>query len=935
VRLGIASGLVVVSHVLAPDKSAVGETPNLAQRMQTLAQPGQVMVSDRTRALAGGAFDYQDEGLHSLKGIAAPTPVWRVLGPSGAASRFEAATRGAVTPMVGREQEVALLLDRWELARGAEGQVMLLQGEPGIGKSRMLGAFRERLGRRVEMALQYQCSPYYTNSAFYPIAEHIERALQFDRTDSAEAKLDKIEQYLSQALSADAPADAARIQMHASLLARMLSIACDARYGPLGLTPQRQKDDTIGLLVDLVAQVASQYATVVLFEDVHWADPTTLEVLSALIDRTEKLPLLVLITYRPEFTPPWTSRTHATPLVLTRLSRAQGASVALRVAGKPLPSELVDQIVDKTDGVPLFLEELTKAVLESSIVLDAGDRYDYSSRFERLAIPSTLRDSLMARLDRLMPVKQIAQIGACLGREFSHELVQAVSPMSPAQLDEALQKLVSSELVFRRGAPPEATYIFKHALVQDAAYDSILKSKRQALHAQIAEAIRERLPSKAATEPELLAHHYGEAGMLSEALTYWQKAGELAQTRFALREAVNSYGQAVRLLATLEQSPENMRRHVDIAVKWADLIVPSQEIIAALETAECYAEKLGDRHRIGTVKSYLGQLLFYLGRSESAARHLQRVIEMADRMPERDRVGSAYRCLGQLYLFSYSRYSDALQCIEQAMPIVQATGNRFEESCCFGLLGLEYGFRGRFEQSFAAFDSAVHAARAGQEHSIESWNLMWRSQIHALKGEWAAAASHAQEGLALARKIQNLWAVDWCTLMSCYAQFMDTPDASLLQPAIQAAEHQSGTTCVSIAFCYVADMLHASGDLDAADDYAERAISQIKYGSYFCALLHIPLIKSMVAAARCDPDWRSAARGMEEAIAIAREHERTPHLAVCHLRRAALLCRQGERAEARSSLEQAESLFANLGMAWWLGAARRLRAEMQLAESSA
>jgi hypothetical protein len=537
--------------------------------MQTLARPGEVMVSERTRALAAGAFDYEDRGLQSLKGIAAPTRVWRVLGRSQAQSRFEAATRGEVAPMVGRDQEIALLLDRWELARATEGQVGLLQGEAGIGKSRMLRALRERLGDRLELALQYQCSPYYTNSAFYPIGEHIERALKFDQNDSAADKLDKIERYLLHALPDT------RNRLHASLLARMLSIPCDERYGPLALSPQRQKDDTITLLVDIVAKVAAERATVVLFEDVHWADPSTLEVLSALIDRTEKLPLLVLITYRPEFTPPWTSRAHVTQLALSRLSRAQGASIVLRVSGKGLPSELVSQIVDKTDGVPLFLEELTKAVLESNIVVDAGDRYAYSGRVEKLAIPNTLRDSLMARLDRLIPVKEVAQIGACLGRQFSYELLEAVSPMKGEQLDEALDKLLASELVFRRGTPPTATYIFKHALVQDAAYDSLLKSKRQTLHGQIAAVIEQRFPSKAETEPELLAHHYTEAAEISIAIPYWQRAGELAQHRVALQEAIGHFQRALQLTRSLPASAERDAREIHLrallGIAWVEL----------------------------------------------------------------------------------------------------------------------------------------------------------------------------------------------------------------------------------------------------------------------------------------------------------------------------------------------------------------------------
>jgi class 3 adenylate cyclase/predicted ATPase len=595
VRIGIASGLVVVSHILASDKSAVGETPNLAARLQTVAQPGEVMVSERTRSLAGGGFEYDYRGIHALKGIAEPTGAWKVVGPSDAVSRFDAATRGGLTPMVGREQEIGLLQDRWELSRAGEGQVVLLQGEAGIGKSRMLRAFREKLSARIEIALQYQCSPYYVNSAFYPIADHLERALKFQRDDSSEQKLDKIEGRLIGELK--------RSRDDCSLLARALSIPCEERYGQLEMSPQKQKDHTISLLVDLVAAIARAQATVMLFEDVHWADPTTVEVLGALIDHTEKLPLLVLITYRPEFTPPWFARSHVTPLALTRLSRAQGATIVLRVAGgKPLPADLVTQVVDKTDGVPLFLEELTKAVLESNLIIDLGDRYDYSGSVDKLTIPNTLRDSLMARLDRLIPVKEIAQIGACLGREFSYELVATVSPMSEAQLNEALEKLTLSELVFRRGSPPEAVYIFKHALVQDAAYDSLLKTKRQELHAQIAEAIRERFPSKAEIEPELLAHHYTEAGLFGTAIPYWQKAGELAQQRVALQEAIGHYqrglGLVQQLHASRERDTDELQLRTLLGMAWVALqgythpqvaanLEPALQLDQSLDGSDC------------------------------------------------------------------------------------------------------------------------------------------------------------------------------------------------------------------------------------------------------------------------------------------------------------------------------------------------------------
>ena len=534
VRIGIATGPVVVGEqagVGDQSKLAIGSTPNLAARLQGLAAADQIIVAASTRRLIGNAFDLADLGEQVLKGISDPVHAWRVVAVGEAASRFEASHGGQLTPMVGRDQEVGLLLERWELARSDEGQVVLLSGEPGIGKSRMLRAFRERLGKGIEIALQYQCSPYYTNTALYPIIDHLERNLGFQRKDSNDQKLDKLEQRLLSELG--------RNRTECQLIGEMLSLSCQERYEKLNLSPQRQKDDTLHALTEIIAVVAKQQATVVLFEDIHWADPTTLEALNILIDRTESLPILVLLVYRPEFQPPWLSRAHVTPIALTRLSRTQSASIVLRVAGgKPLPSDLVLQIVDKTDGVPLFLEELSKAVLESDMLIDKGDRYDYSGSVSKMAIPATLHDSLMARLDRLIPVKEIAQVGAALGREFSYELLSAVSPMQEPELSEALNKLVQSELVFRRGAPPNQTYVFKHALVQDAAYDSLLKSKRQTLHAQIAAAIRERFPQKAETEPELLAHHYAEAGQDAEAVPRWFEAAKRALSRVALAEAV-------------------------------------------------------------------------------------------------------------------------------------------------------------------------------------------------------------------------------------------------------------------------------------------------------------------------------------------------------------------------------------------------------------
>lgn len=556
VRIGIAAGLVVVSHILAPEKSAVGDTPNLAHRLQGVARPGEVMVTDRVRSLAGGAFDFEDRGRPALKGIDDAVHVWKVVGPSGATSRFEAATRGGVTPLVGREQEIGLLRYRWELARGGRGQGVLIVGEAGIGKSRAMQALRERLDGSGLQALQFQCSPYHANSALHPVIDHFERAFGFDRRDDTGERIRKLEVSVAGCRG--------RSLRDCHLLARMLGLDADPRYGSLDVTPQRQKEETLRLLVDTLAGIARDRPTLMLFEDVHWADPTTLELIDRFLLSAASLPLLLLMSFRPEFKPAWTGE-HVTLMPLARLSPVQGANFVARVTGgKPLPDDLVAQIVDKADGVPLFLEELTKAVLESGCLDDAGSHYRYARSVDRVTIPATLRDSLMARLDRLIPVKEIAQVGAVIGREFSYELVSAVSPMQGPALEDALSRLVASELVLQRGAIPQAVYTFKHALVQDAAYDSLLKAKRQELHAEIAGALASRTGTHDDVAPELLAHHYTAAGMTSVAVRWWHRAGERAMQRTAMAEAIAHLERALALNATLPQEAERDLMELEI-----------------------------------------------------------------------------------------------------------------------------------------------------------------------------------------------------------------------------------------------------------------------------------------------------------------------------------------------------------------------------------
>ena len=760
-RIGIATGLVVVGDLVgegaAQEEAVVGKTPNLAARLQGLAEPNTVVVSDRTHRLAGDVFDYDDLGAHDVKGLSEPIRVFRATAERVAASRFEATHRTGLTPFVGREGEIGLLVRRWEEAKEGDGQVVLLSGEPGIGKSRITGNFHDRIAGDPHTFLLYQCSPFYTSSAFYPVIEQLELSAGLDREVGPDAKLDKLEALLRWSTN-DAPESAA-------LLAAMLSLPTD-RYPPLNMSPQKQKERTIEVLVEQISLLARISPVLIVFEDVHWIDPTTLEAINHLISAVSETRVLLLITFRPEFTPHWGSHSHISAHALHRLGRRASSMLVGKVTGeKSLPGELMDQIVAKADGVPLFIEELTKAVLESDILVAAGNRYELSGTIDAVAIPDTLHDSLMARLDRLIPVKEVAQIGAAIGREFSYQLVAALSPMSEADLDAALDKLVASELVRRKGNPPEANYTFKHALVQDAAYDSLLKRERRDLHTKIAETLLQHFPTIAETQPELLAHHYTKAGLVEPAITNWLRAGQQGAQRAANLEAIQYLQRALDLLQSL---PEDRVRDT-IELKVLTHLGPALMVVngwAAPEVGTVYerAKKLAGRleKSADLVPPLVGIWLYQnaRGRYDLADALTQELFHVAEATSDRDILLQAHHAAWPIPMFR-GEFESSNTHIEKGLALYDYDRHQHhalvymghDPAVCAHACGAQAVWAlGLTDRAQRHVMQALELARRLGHAPTLAFALWYVSGAHAARGDAAAVLSTAEELLELSQE---------------------------------------------------------------------------------------------------------------------------------------------------------------------------------------
>jgi class 3 adenylate cyclase/tetratricopeptide (TPR) repeat protein len=638
-RVGIATGLVVVGEIIgagsAQERTIVGETPNLAARLQAMAEPDTILISETTQNLLGGLFELESAGAHELKGFARPMPVWRVVKEGTIESRFAAIRAGAATPLIGRAHEMGLLLDRWRLARQGEGQVVTLIGEAGIGKSRLIEALQEAVAAEPHGLIYLQCSPYHNDNALYPVIQHMSRNAGFVSGDSPATRIEKLGALFSRRAAVDSAA--------VPLLAELLSVP-EAPPVPGSPTPAQRKMATIALLADEIVRRGEAKPMLLIVEDAHWSDATTLELLTRIADGITRARLLIVVTARPDFAPPWLARTQSTLLTLGRLGRTDCADLIAGIAASHgLSGDTVAAIVEKTDGVPLFVEELTKSVVES-----AGEGGG--------AVPASLKDSLAARLDRLGEAREIAQVAAVIGRQFSLPLLEAVAPKRGPELERALAKLVTAGIVFPEGGGAEQRFNFKHALLRDAAYESLLLARRREWHERTAHALEEYFPEAAANEPELLAHHFAEAGLSEKACDYRMRAGDRALSRSAYNEAIANFSAGLKAVEAFLPSPEGMRRQLDLLLKLgvARGIVHGMQSAAAEEAyrrAAEIAENLGDGNAAYRAKWGLW-LNANLGRRTALARdRAQELVRLAQRSGDGDQLLEAYHCRWSTAIF--------------------------------------------------------------------------------------------------------------------------------------------------------------------------------------------------------------------------------------------------------------------------------------------
>ena len=920
VRVGIHTGPVVIGEIGGASRReelALGETPNVAARLQAIAGTDTVVISAATHRLLRGSVMVTDLGAQVVKGLPAPVRAYRAQGDSGVANSLDASAAEALTPLVGRDQEVGLLLDRWEHVRDGRGHVVLLSGEPGIGKSRLVRVLKDHITAEGSLSWECRSSPYHQDSALYPLIDLFERALQFDRDDAPPERVAKIEAGLVRYGLAQPDT--------VSLWAAFLSVAVPDQP-PVNLTPQRQKEKTFEAIVALLLALAAEQPLLFIVEDLHWADPSTRELVDVVFGQVPAASILMLMTSRPDFRPPWAHRSHFTNLTVNRVTRKQTELMVERVTGgKPLPAEVLQQVVAKTDGVPLFVEELTRMVLESGWLRDQGDRYELTAALPPLAIPSTLQDSLMARLDRLGTGKEVAQVGAALGRTFQYELLRAIASLDDRMLQDALAKLGEADLLHQRGVVPDATYIFKHALIQETAYQSMLVSRRQQLHTRIADTLVERFPVTTGTQPELVAHHYTEAGLADQAIDYWQRAGHRAVERSANLEGTTHFTKGLTVLATLPDSRDRRERELALRTALGPALM-STKGLGAREVEQNYTQalglcrQLGERSELFAVLRGLwefhelrGDLKTALELGEELFRLAQAAEDSALRLIAHDVLGDTLYWLGE--------FTRSQEHLEQGIALY-----RFEEH--HGLAHQHAGYDpGVACRSFSAYalwylgypdravrrtEEAIALARKLSQTFSTILAVEFGATVHQLRGEARLAKACAETVIALSREQANVFLLGCGMVEQGWAIGQEgqvDEGVVLILRGMDVCRSSGSVLEFPHPWASLAETYRHGGRIDEALQVVAEGLKQAQATSARFNEAELYRLKGELLLAGAVPGAESAERCFRQAVEIAqRQSAKSLELrAVVSLSR--LLQRQGKREEARRLLSEVYAWF--------------------------
>jgi DNA-binding winged helix-turn-helix (wHTH) protein/predicted ATPase len=916
-RIGIATGLVVVGgHAAgeAPEDVAVGEAPMLAAALRSVAPLGGVMIAASTKSLLGELFEYEAVGPFAIDGFPNPIAAWRVTSPTEIESRFEALRASNLTALVGREEESELLQRRWSRAKSGAGQVVLLSGEAGIGKSRLAAVLQEHLAAEPHTRLRYFCSPQHTDSALYPIICQMERAARLERDDTPQMKLDKLAALLAK--TSTSIEDAA-------LIAEMLSLPNDGRYPAHELTPEQRRQGTLEALTLQMQALARQNPVLMIFEDAHWTDPTSLEAFGRVVDRIVALRMLLIVTFRPEFEPPWVGRPHVTALTINRLTASEVDAMIDRVVGNRLvPVSVRPDIIARSDGIPLFVEEMTKAVLEAEGERGA-QRVAAAVPSPTLAVPASLHASLMARLDRLGPAKGVAQIGAAIGREFSHTLLAAVVRQPEAELRSALDRLIAAGLLFRRGAPPHAAYLFKHALVQDAAYGTLLREPRRALHARIAEILERQFAEIAENQPELVARHCTEAGLIEKAVALWGRAGQRSLERSALVEAIEQLTQAIDLIVTLPAKPTLRQQHIELQVA---LISPllhvkgyaTPEAKAAadrarllIDQAEALGEPLKDPLLLFSVLFSLFIINFNAFDGDAMRKLAPQFLALAERQGGTAAITIGHSIMGVCLTFTgdlvegQAHFDRALALYDPEAHRPLAT--RFSVDSKVRTLGFRSPaswFLGYPETALADSEHALEYAREIGQAGNVMFILYWACITETLCGNYASGESLSDELITLAGQKGSLfWNAMGVSVRGCiFALAGRAADSAQVITSGLTAYRSLGTTLMVPFYSLCLATAHA--DLRQFDDSSrciEEAITAVGIANkWFEAEVH--RTAGEIALKLPGLDAAKAQAYFERALAIARSQQTRSWELRAAMSLARLWRDRGRRDEARDLL---------------------------------